>query len=693
VRHQILGAFGEGWELSSDFGVPDGTEIGPSDPALLAHYMRAFVEAPFNRDVLLASLAHDPTFNSFDLDDQALCDEILARIARGDLVLVRSNEVQLRITPHVGTAEPPPEPAPPPERRQPEVKIRDWKIECHHHANTGGGSPCTNGDGKGQVRLVIERGSAIQIVPSKGTKKDTVKLWWKDQYLGSLPPSLTVRTQGKPDIEAQRVSGGGDTGTYQLDAEYLGDTEITKFFLPSFWRSFMERTNYSIAPGPTPINVEVYHPKRFKFEFSFPPIKGYKGGFKLETEKSANPTNLFKPQNLEAKFELNQVGWSPSTLKPSSTTIVNTHPDPNADPPSSSMTLGNCKFYIDSVASSFGWLTLVGKLLKLSKTFRDLVTAIKKFKDYAPQVGWYIDFGISLMQGSLAVEWYWKEHTDHRVYQYIDANIAMTLFAIEFEFGIGVGAFSFKLQVFAALSGEIGVEASMKRTSPDGAPGFTLPAFKGKITGALGMRFEAGIFAKFEAKAETAIEAEVALGINQRNSPVSFDAHMRWTGIACTVSGSVGPWGIGGNKTWKSTLVPPSEWVGLEWPKEEPYKPPYLSRDRIAVVLQGVITDGWNIRVINPSGSMFTPDTHLTPEQIAGALADAIDADSLIERDTDTIDGLAHAIRGDLDKLGTRLGRDWIEQSAFNGYIAGKLKERLRAVHSPERLILKANGG
>lgn len=691
MRNVILGSFGERYELAGDFDIASDADIVSSDPAVLAHYMRSFVESPFNRDVLLAALEPDPLRTGLELGDEALCDVILERLARGELVLLRSPEIQLRITPTGGTAPQPSEPQEP-TRREPEVKVRDWKIECYHHANTSGGSPCTNGDGKGQVRLVIERGSSIQVIPSKGTKKDTVKLWWKDEYLGSLPPSLTVRTAGKPDAEAQKISGGGPVGTYEINAEYLGDTDISRFYLPSFWQKYTQRTTYSVAPGPTSINIDVYNPKRFKFEFTLPPLKGYKAGYKFEAE-STNPTNLVKPGKLTAKFESEETTWVPSTLKMSSEKTAS-HPDADFEPSSSQMSLGGCKFFIDGVHTDFGIITLIGKLLKISKTIRDLVTAIKKFKDYAPSIGWYIDFGLQLMQGSLAVEWYWKEHTDHRVYQYIDVAVAMTLFSIEFEFGLGVGAFSFKLQVFASLAGEMSVEASMKRTSPDGAPGFTLPAIKGKITGALGMRAEAGIFAKFEAKAETAIEAEVALGINQRNSPISFDAHMRWTGISCTVSGSVGPWGIGGNRTWKSTLVPPSEWVGLEWPKEEEYKPPYLSRDRIAVVLEGVITDGWNIRVIKPSGNWFgRGDQHWTPREIAGALADAIDADDKIDRETDTIDGLAHAIRGDLDKLGARTGRDWVEESDFRAYIGGKLKQRLKAIHSPELLLLRANGG
>ena len=87
---------------------------------------------------------------------------------------------------------------------------------------------------------------------------------------------------------------------------------------------------------------------------------------------------------------------------------------------------------------------------------------------------------------------YWKEHTDHRIYRYVDVNLKVVLFSITFEFGVGVSAFSFKVQVFAQLSGELSMEISGKRTSPDGDVGVNLGPFKATIKGAIGARAEAG---------------------------------------------------------------------------------------------------------------------------------------------------------------------------------------------------------
>jgi hypothetical protein len=86
-------------------------------------------------------------------------------------------------------------------------------------------------------------------------------------------------------------------------------------------------------------------------------------------------------------------------------------------------------------------------------------------------------------------------------------------------------------------------------------------------------------------------------------------------------------------------------------------------------------------------------DVHWTAHQIATAIADRVEADPLVARDADTIDGLAHLVRGDLDRLGQRLGRDYVEEAAFNAYLDGQFRQRLQHVHSPERMILHANRG
>jgi hypothetical protein len=503
-----------------------------------------------------------------------------------------------------------------------------------------------------------------------------------------MPPSLAVRTPGRAEGKANKGSGGpGGYTTYGLEAEYLGDIDIINIINPGFWRAYLEKTTHTIQPGPTSIGVDVYNPRQFKFEFKLPPMAGFKDGAKYEASGAKEIKALAKDGKLKEKLTTEDAYWSPSSLT-LNTKKTDSSPGPDFEPKKSEMAFGeSTKLERDGSPVEVDILKLVGSVLEFADAMREIV---KMVKDYAPKVGWYIDWNLQLMQGAMAVEWYWKEHTDARVFQYIDFNIALTIFSLTFEIGIGVSACSFKLQIYAQLGGELAVEAGAKRDSPDGAPGFKLPSLKGKIKGALGARAEAAYVFKFEAKGETAVEAECGIGINQRGSMVTVDARARWTGIECTATFSTGLLGISYTKTEKMTLVGPSSWWGLSWPEEKEYVPPTMSRDRIQSVVLGVLQDGWDVRV-------FDGDDRVAMATVASMIADRIERDSAFDKTQKMVDALANGIRQDLDVLGVRAwARDYVAMDDLRQYLDGSvhglgLPKRLEAGASPTRKLLAAN--
>lgn len=673
MSNEIYGPFGEIYELRSVLDGGDAHELVFADEALLTHYLHRFLEMPGNREVLRQVAMADPLAPSHPMSDYELLELLARRLSMGVLTLSSGGQGELTwetrgVT--SGGGEPPQQEEEEREERSVEPKIKDWRIECGHHASSA-------------ARAIFERGTTIQVVPSvsgSAPYKDRVLLNWRDDYLGSMPGSLVVRSPGQPESEARKTGSDGPYSTYTLDAVYRGNSDIQRaFWLPAYWTDFRERTDYTISPGPQTINVQVFHPHKYKFELKLPPWATFKDGHKWNAPDGAGVKALAKPQQLKHELEIEDTTWKPSSL-----TITGSDGK-------TSQKLDSVKLTRDGRGMSLDALHFIGKLLKFQASFRDLLQALKKFKDYAPQMGWYVDVEVQLMQGALAAEWYYKEHTDHRVFQYLDVNVSMKIFEIKFEAGFGVGAFSFKLQVFASITGELSVEGGLKRDDPDAGLGVTFPKIAGKITGALGARLEGGAFFKFEAKGETAIEAEIVVGFNQRNSPMTFDARARWTGVEFTAEGSVGIWGIGGTRKVKCTAVEPSSWIGLELPAEQPYVPPTISKARIEQILLSHITSGWNVRVIRPSGSWMVRDDHWEPAQIAAAIADEIAKEAAFDRTEKTVEGMAHAVRGDLDAMGSRWGRDWIEESAFRSYLAGPLQGRIRDARSPERILIAAN--
>lgn len=679
MSQEIYGPMGELFELGSPLDV--SADGGMDLPTLAARFLRDALDSPGNREALRHALWGDPMTPPGPLSDMEMLALLTRRLEDGSLRLRRvredgEDEARVRRTPFVtggGGEAQEDEPTPPPDE---EVKIKDWILECHHHSANN--------------RDLFEKGTRIEVVPDKGKTTDTVKVHWRDDYLGSMPGSLEVSTPGRAaGSAAQSGSHPGGYTTYGVEVAYLGDLDIINILNPGFWRAYKEKTTHTVRPGPTSIPVVVYNPRQFKFEFKLPPLAGYKGGAKYEAEGAKNIKALARGGELKEIITAEDAHWSPSSLAVTGGSY-DSSVGPEFEPPVADMKLFDViSLERDGKKVELDLFTTIGSILKYADTFRKIIEMVK---DYAPKVGWYIDWNLQLMQGGLVVEWYWKEHTDHRVYQFIDVAMKLTIFSVTFEIGIGVSACSFKLQIYASLSGELGVECGMKRESPDGAPGFRLPGVKGKITGALGARAEAGYIFKFHAKGETAIEAEAFIGINQRNSMVSVDARARWTGIKATCETSAGALGISWTDTHEWELVPPGPWWGLEWPQDTPYSPPTMSQAAISRVILGVLTRGWDIRVFSDDG-----DTRYSLSSVADLIAARVERDSAFDKTPKAVDALANAIREDLDVIGERnWSRDWVALTDLRRYLSGSVKGCSLAVHleagaSPTRKLLAAN--
>ena len=268
MSNTILGPFDERFELRSAIDGAVGVDhLYLHDPVLLATYLRRFLQSPASRDALRRALMDDPAAMGRALSDEELCELVAMRLSMGVLRLVvpggAGGVAQMR---HVSTGssgaradqreeEPP---------REQEVKLRDWKLECKHHSQS--------------KRPVFERYTSIQVVPDKGQTKDTVKVHWRDDHLGSMPPALTVRTPGRAEAEAQKAGANGPYSLYGYDVEYLGDIDNKLFPFPSFWQALNEKTTYTFAPGPQSINVEVFNPRQWELEVKFPALESFKGG-------------------------------------------------------------------------------------------------------------------------------------------------------------------------------------------------------------------------------------------------------------------------------------------------------------------------------------------------------------------------------------------------------------------------------
>ncbi|HYD39960.1 MAG TPA: hypothetical protein VEB43_03955 [Anaeromyxobacter sp.] len=573
--------------------------------------------------------------------NQQIARDLIAFIERKQLVVLQQKPVRVTAAhtpPQTQKAQPvKPEP----------VLDYEWRWECAHHK-------------KGDRALVLNR-PVIQIVPSSGEVEEQVTLHLREKHQHATPSSLKLSTGD--EIKKSGADGGYDT--YPAKVKWKG-SKIETFLTDVFWKNYRRVDTYDVS-GPVPgLRVEVFHPCTHKIEMSLPPCKKYQTGAKLgEVVQAASNWVQGKPRGKKVwEPDPGNKPWSPSRLN-----LKN---------------LKKFQYSMDNHKVELPILEVLGAIIKTAQTVSKITETIQ---DSVPKVGWYLEFGFSLLEGGLALEWCWKEHTDHRVFQYIDLATELKIFGISLEVGFGLARAKFKAQAYLMFEGEVSVAASVCRNDPDCVATFKIP-FGASIKGSVGFRVEVGNWVRGDIHGESSIGLDGDLAVNRSPSEMlSVDGVIKWSGLAIAISGSVGPEGYAGEFAWEGELMSGTELGNFHWPGEK-YEPPTMSRAAMAKVLEDVITDGTNVRVRGASSWEVA--------QIANALAAKMDEHKDFLRTPKSVEGIAHAIRADLDELTaqsteTRFFMTVIPEPVFRAYVAGpKLKAHLDKAVNPGQSLMTA---
>ncbi len=99
-------------------------------------------------------------------------------------------------------------------------------------------------------------------------------------------------------------------------------------------------------------------------------------------------------------------------------------------------------------------------ILRTLSSVERAVTAIRELlRNYVPQVGFRFEVSISFMQGSMAMSWGWKEHTNHQVYFAWVASITLWLFKIGMTLSFGISAGPATIRVLGEIN-DAGVQVT-----------------------------------------------------------------------------------------------------------------------------------------------------------------------------------------------------------------------------------------
>jgi hypothetical protein len=548
-------------------------------------------------------------------------------IERRQIVVLRRVPVKV---PQIVNTPPAYVPPPPPPKAAPPLDY-EWRIECEHHK-------------KAKRDLIVVQ-NAIQIVPSQGNIEEQVKIHLREKKNRGTPPTLKLSTG--EDVKKDGADRGFDL--YPFKAKWNG--KVINNFLPiPFWNEYSRVDTYDVSGGPSGLRVEVYHPYRHKVEMKLPACKKYKTGAKLGEVAAAAKTMVTGHPIVGA----GQLGGAFT-------------PDPKNKPwNKSNLDLKKVEKFAysrDNKKIQIPIFEAIGTIIKLANDVNQVIASVQ---EAVPKIGWYVEAGFKVFEGALAVEWYWKEHTDQRVFQYVDIAAQMTLFGCSLEIGFGL-KLGFKAQAYLLFEGEVNAGVDACRGDPDAQLTLRVP-YGGSIKGSVGFRVEAGNWVRADAHGESsfALNGDIALNRSPKEM-LSIDGKLAWSGLTAVISASLGPEGCAGSYQYKGTLMNPMDIGSFHWPSDTKYEPPTMSKGAMAVVLEDVITHGTDVRVRGASS--------WDAKKIAEKLADRMDRHDTFLRTQKSVEGIAHSIRQDLDEIVQTSGeRNWtllkaIPEPIFLAYV------------------------
>ncbi len=608
--------------------------------------------------------------------------------------LRRGALIAYRVTPEltVGDILPamlPDTPPPAPDKE----KIRDLIVFCQHEID-------------GRQRTAHTGDGLFEVVSDPKELKDKITILYRDDFTPP-PDQIDVSwNQGGMKVSKKGVEGDGYSN-YTFNADYKGK-KTDNILSGEFWSRLNQGTRYTVSGIAESIAIVHYVPHKWRLEIAMPAMRGLKVGSKLEQSamSASGPGFAMAAQEKTFTLEVKDNGWTQKGTSSSTTATASSSQMVMATPSSAiAGSAHSLSLEHEEKAQSRGpdiiKLTRDGArvtnetldgFLSIIEVAVGIYNIIRTIQDHAPKVGWYAEFDLQIFQGTFVVEWAWKEFDDHRAYLWLSTGIEITFFSVALELGVGLSACGFKAQLYAQLKGSVGLNVKVERTSPDGVDQLQLP-FESKITGALGVRFEAGNWVQIDGHGETSLGFNGDLTVNIRRG-VSSQGAITWSGITASYTFSVKRGLFGYDRSGSATLINSSQLGTWDFPQEKPYNPEYTNRDRIKNIVKNKLTEGWDIRVFTPSDAWYKSDTKWDIDDLAERLAAKIDARKDIRRDAKSIEGLAHDIRQRLDDMGRRWGRDYIEAARFESFVNGELDAMMSATYiDPARDLLNRAGG
>jgi hypothetical protein len=439
--------------------------------------------------------------------------------------------------------------------------------------------------------------------------------------------------------------------SFSLECPFAQTGGMIPFFKPKFWEELKKPQEFTINGLPKALTIKSYPPNQYKVSMKFPVMERYVAGSKLCNNLKAGAEKITEkvlkkvlPKFIEPeKAPKGADAWVPLKLPFLPTPLTEKCP---------------VSFEVNGTAIELKVLEALGSILVLMKnlnTIKDFIT------HKLPKAGWYCEYEVKVMQGTLAFGWGWQEYKDHRAFIHYLANVDLTILSIKIEVGIGIRSFV-GVQAFINIEGGITVSLQLERDTPDKRPSISLP-FGTTIEASSGARVTVGYTAKIEAKIKSGLEitgGKFCLSTEDGGCSVTIGS-IKWTGFKVVASVSPGLGKVGGDKKLVEdegvdvgsgereicTLVDEKELLsGWKWPSEEKYEAPFRpTYEKNLETVKKVFAKDKGVSVVRLSGGQ---EQWLSNEEMSTEVAKTISGIEHIEERS--VEGIAFSARQEIEQ-------------------------------------------
>lgn len=476
------------------------------------------------------------------------------------------------------------------------------------------------------------------------------------------------------------------------------------------------------------IRINLFNPDQWYVSVSLPPVKGLKLGVvydnkdvtkKVVGKKDINKVNEIDGSVKDKKITLTveQESWDYKTKSSLEETYrsysakveglgkldVNTRSVFKESPvevKNNNKTItvkrNNLEVKVDS-------LEALGSIINLTEA---LYKAVKGFRDHVPEIGWYIDFGVKIFQGHLAVSWGWRENSkDHRAYYYMGAYASIKFLDIYLEIGFGASVGDIKAQICVKIAGETSLtfpkieRLPLEHNKTEAKKDVDLGKLEGKTTAGGYVRCAAGNIVNIEGSIESSISISCDVKLSSSDG-VSIDGPVKWDGV--TVAITVNFYDVVSEKCDKKLMDEKSPIGEVQYPKKKKLELSEMkSISEADAVVNEVFTkgcnvglyelfeeviyeedtilDGWKLKTLRTNtGEMKEVNVKMDISLLTQLVAQRIWRErKIIKLDKKTVHGLAQVVRKWIVQKSTNEGRadhwHWVYTSELDEFLSSSI--------------------